>query len=140
MGKQILNDAYFAAGVLSSEVDLSDHVRSLSIEMTTDIVDATCMSDAYKDKLAGMTDWKVTVEFAQDYASGKVDDTLFALQGQDVSLIIRPDSAAKSATNPEFTGTGIMSNYTPLDGKVSDLNTNKVTFEGRNNLVRSVTT
>src|SRR5574343_873412 len=136
MAKMILNDAYFAAGASGKEVDLSDHVWSISIEMKRDIVDATCMSDTYKDKLAGMTDWKVTVEFAQDYDAGKVDATLFALMGTDVSLIIRPTSDAKGATNPEYTGTGIMSDYSPLDGKVSDLNTNKVVFEGRADLSR----
>lgn len=137
MAKMILNDAYFKCGESGKEVDLSDHVRSISIEMKTDIVDATCMSDSYKDKLAGMTDWKVTVEFAQDYAAANVDATLFPLMGADVSLIIRPDSAVKGAGNPEFTGTGIMSDYSPLDGKVSDLNTNKVVFEGRANLSRA---
>jgi hypothetical protein len=140
MAKTILNDAYFAAGVSGAEVDLSDHVRSVAIEMTTDIVDATGMTDAYKDKLAGMTDWKVTVEFAQDYAAGKVDDTLFPLMGADVSLKIRPSSAALGPSNPQYAGTGIMSNYTPLDGKVSALNTNKVTFEGRADLTRRITT
>lgn len=138
MAKMILNDAYFAAGESGKEVDLSDRVRSVSIEMKTDIIDATCMSDTYKDKLAGMTDWKVTVEFAQDYDAGEVDATLFPLMGADVSLIIRPTSGAKGAGNPEYTGTGIMSDYTPLDGKVSDLNTNKVTFEGRADLSRDV--
>lgn len=137
MSKMILDDAYFAAGASGKEVDLSDHVRSVSIEMKTDIVDATCMSDTYKDKLAGMTDWKCTVEFAQDYDAGEVDATLFPLMGADVSLIIRPTSAVKGATNPEYTGTGIMADYTPLDGKVSDLNTNKVTFEGRADLARN---
>lgn len=136
MAKTILNAAYFAAGTSGAEVDLSDHVRSVAIEMKTDIVDATCMTDTYKDKLAGMTDWKVTVEFAQDYASAKVDATLFPLIGQDVSLIIRPTQAAAGAENPEYTGTGIMTDYSPLDGKVGDLNTNKVTFEGRANLGR----
>lgn len=136
MAKTILNNAFFKAGESGKEVDLSDHVRSIAIELKTDIVDATCMSDTYKDKLAGFTDWKVTVEFAQDYAAANVDATLFPLMGTAVSLIIRPDSAAKGATNPEFTGTAIMSDYSPLDGKVSDLNTNKVVFEGQNNLAR----
>lgn len=137
MAKTILNNCHFSAGASGSEVDLSDHVRSVSIEMKTDIVDATCMSDDYKDKLAGMTDWKVTVEFAQDYAAGEVDATLFPLIGTDVSLIIRPDAGAIGVNNPEYTGTGIMTDYAPLDGKVGELNTNKVTFEGRADLERA---
>jgi hypothetical protein len=121
-------------------VDLSDHVRSITIDLKTDIVDATCMTDTYKDKLAGMTDWTVEVEFAQDYASGKVDATLFPLMGTSVPLVIRPTQAAASADNPEFTGSGIMETYSPLAGKVSDLNTNKVKFAGTANLSRGTGT
>jgi hypothetical protein len=141
MAKTILNAAYFSVCATGgSPVDLSDHVRSVSMEMTTDIVDATCMTDTYKDKLPGMTDWKVTVEFAQDYAAANVDATLFPLQGALVDIVIKPTQAAASATNPAFTGTAIMSTYSPLDGKVSDLNTNKVTFEGTASLTRATTT
>lgn len=138
MAKTILNDAYFACG--AAPTDLSDRVRSVTIELKTDIVDATCMTDNYKDKLAGMTDWSVTVEFAQDYAAGNVDAILFPLIGTSVPLYIKPTQSATSATNPLFTGNGIMSSYSPLEGKVSDLNTNKVTFEGTANLTRTVTT
>jgi hypothetical protein len=138
MAKIILNGAYLAVG--SGVVDLSDHVRSLSIELKTDIVDATCMTDDYKDKLAGLTDWKVSVEFAQDYAAGEVDATLFPLIGTSVPLVIRATQAARGPDNPEFTGDAIMTTYAPLDGKVGDLNTNKVTFEGTANLSRSATT
>lgn len=134
MAKIILNDAFFSAGA----VDLSDHVRSISIDLKTDIVDATCMSDTYKDKLAGMTDWSVEVEFAQDYAAANVDATLFPLVGTSVALVIRPTSGAKAADNPEFTGNGIMESYSPLSGKVSDLNTNKVKFSGAGALARGV--
>jgi hypothetical protein len=134
MSKMILNAAYFGVG--AGPTDLSAHVRSVTIDMKTDIVDATCMTDTYKDKLPGMTDWSVTVEFAQDYVAGSVDATLFPLLGTSVALTIRPTQAAAGADNPEFTGNGIMESYTPLDGKVSDLNSNKVTFQGAGALSR----
>lgn len=133
MAKTVLNEAYLKV----ASTDLSDRVRSLTMNMKTDIIDATCMTDAYKDKLAGFTDWSVEVEFAQDYAALNVDATLFPLVGTSVALIIRPTQAAKGAGNPEFTGNGILVNYSPLDGKVSDLNTTKVTFEGTANLQRA---
>lgn len=132
MAKMILDNAYLSV----ETVDLSDHVRSLTMDLKTDIVDATCMSNTYKDKLAGFTDWKVTVEFAQDFAALKVDATLFPLIGTACSLVIRPDSAVKGATNPEFTGEGILVEYSPLSGKVSELNTTKCTFEGTATLSR----
>lgn len=138
MSKTILTDAYFACG--AGPTDLSDHVRSIAIDLKTDIVDATCMTDAYKDKLAGMTDWSVEVEFAQDYAAGEVDATLFPLIGTSVPLYIKPSTDPAGPTNPLFTGNGIMESYSPLSGKVSDLNTNKVKFSGTANLTRTVTT
>lgn len=133
MAKTILDNAFLSV----ETVDLSDHVRSLAMNLKTDIIDATCMSNTYKDKLAGFTDWSVEVEFAQDYAANKVDATLFSLVGTTCSLVIRPDSAAKGATNPEFTGEGILVNYSPLDGKVSELNVTKCTFEGTATLSRA---
>jgi hypothetical protein len=138
MAKTILTSAYFACG--AGPTDLSDHVRSITIDLKTDIVDATCMTDAYKDKLAGMTDWSVDVEFAQDYAAGEVDATLFPLIGTSVPLVIKPTQSPAGPGNPIFTGTGIMESYSPLSGKVSDLNTNKVKFQGTANLARSITT
>lgn len=132
MAKIILDDAFFSAGA----VDLSDHVRSLTLNTKCDIVDSTCMSDDYKGKLASYVDWSVTVEFAQDYAAANVDATLFPLVGTSVALVIRPTSAAKGATNPEYTGNGLLTAYSPIDGKVSDLNVTKVTFEGTGALSR----
>lgn len=142
MAKTILTGAYFgvAATGVTPLVDLSARVRSISMPMSSDVVDGTCMTDTYKDKLVGMTDWKVEVEFAQDYATGSVDDTLFPLMGLVVDIAIRPTQDAAGAENPEWTGSAIMSGYSPLDGKVSDLNTNKVTFEGKNNLSRGTGT
>lgn len=132
MAKMILNDCYLSVAT----IDLSNRVRSLTMELKGDVIDATTMSNTYKDKLAGFVDWKVTVEFAQDYAAANVDATLFPLVGTSCALVIRPDSAAKGAGNPEFTGNGILVEYSPIAGKVSELNATKCTFEGTATLSR----
>lgn len=135
MAKMILNNASFVVG--SSSTDLSDHVRSITIDTTVDIVDGTCMGDSYKYKLAGFTDWKMTVEFAQDYASGAVDSVLYPLIGTTVPVKVMPTASSIGVNNPMYNGSAIVTAYTPLDGKVADLNTNKVTFEGTGALSRS---
>jgi hypothetical protein len=137
MSKMILDDASFVCG--ASSTDLSDHVRSVTINLKTDIVDGTCMGDDYKVKLPSFTDWSMTVEFAQDYASGNVDSVLFPLIGTTVPVKVRPVNTSIGVNNPEYNGSAIMTAYTPLDGKVSELNTNKVTFDGTGTLSRSTT-
>jgi len=134
MAKSILNAAYLSVAT----IDLSARCRSITLEMNGDIVDVTCMTDTYKDKLAGLTDWKVTVEFAQDYANASVDSTLFSLVGTSVALVIRPTQAAAGADNPEFTGNAFLTAYNPMDGKVSEGNFTKCTFEGAGALSRGV--
>jgi predicted secreted protein len=133
MSKLVLNGAY----VSLAGTNLSNHVRSISLETSADIVDASCMTDTWKDKLAGLKDWKLTVEFAQDFDAGSVDATLFPLVGTAAAVVLRPTQAAKSPTNPEFTGNAFLENYNPLDGKVAELAATKIVLAGAGALTRA---
>ena len=67
--------------VMVNNVDLSDHVRSVSLSYSAADVEDNNMGDSTQQRLAGLKDWSLSVEFSQDYASGKVDATLFDLVG-----------------------------------------------------------
>jgi len=109
-------------------VDLSDHCRSVTIDYSAETPESTAMGDTSKNRLPGLLDWKIDVEFNQDYAAANVDATLFPLVGAAVDVDICATSAVAGATNPHYTGTGIISTYNPLAGKVGDVNTTKVTI------------
>lgn len=110
-----------------NNVDLSDHVKSVTIDYSAETPECTAMgAGTTKQRLPGLLDWKIDVEFNQDYASGKVHATLWPLVGTLTTIIIQAVAGAESATNPKFTGTGIISKYNPLSGKVGDVNTTKV--------------
>ena len=97
-------------------------------------------SSGFKSREAGLKDWSVEVEFYQDYASSKVDATLFPLVGAAAFAIhVKPENAEISATNPDFTGNVILPEYTPVSGAVGELSTVTVTFEGAGALDRDVT-
>lgn len=127
------------ASVSINAVDLSDHVRSVTIDYSAETPESTAMGDTVKERLGGLLDWKVDIEFNQDFAALKVDATLFPLVGVSTALIIKPDSGAISATNPAFTGNGILNSYNPVAGKVGDVATTKATFMGTGVLTRDVT-
>lgn len=133
MAEMVLDNAFLSVG----GVDLSDHVRSVTLSYSAELQDVTAMGDDTRNRLGGLKDWSVSVEFNQDYAANEVDATLFSLVGTSVALIIRPDTGSASATNPQFSGNAILESYQPLGGSVGDAHVAPVTFQGNGDLTRS---
>lgn len=132
----VLKNAY----VMINNVDLSDHVKSVKINYSADSLDNTAMGATTKSRQAGLKDWSVEVEFYQDYASAKVDATLYPLVGAAAFAIhVKPENATIAATNPDYTGNVILPEYTPVSGSVGELSTVSVTFEAAGVLDRDVT-
>lgn len=135
MAKLVLTNAFVSLG----GTNLSDHLQSVALKADVAIADATCMTQTWKDVLPGLKDWDLELSFAQDYAVSSVDATLWPLLGVSVAVVLRPDSAAKGVANPEFTGSGFIANYNPLDGKVGE-NKNmdcKISIKGAGALARA---
>lgn len=131
------------AFVSINSVDLSNHVKTLTINYSSAMLDASAMSNLTKVNLAGLLDWSMTVEFVQDYAApaaGSVDSTLFPLVGAAAfPIIVRPDSAAVGGTNPSFTGNAVLASYNPSSGAHGALALATATFQSAGTLARSTT-
>lgn len=127
MAKIVLKDAL----VLVNSVTLSDHCEKVTIEVNADEVDFTAFGDSYKEVGQGIKDAKITLTMQQDFAAGSVDATLWPLfaAGTTFPVEIRATSAARSATNPAYLLTGILMDYSPLDGAVGDKSTTDVTIQ-----------
>lgn len=118
MPKKVLDDAF----VSINGVDLSDHVKSVTLNYSAEMLDDTAMGDDTKSSLGGLKNWSAEVEFHQDYAAASVDATLFPLVGATFVFIARADkSDGVSATNPNYTATGVLASYTPLGGSHGEL-------------------
>lgn len=118
MAITVLTNAYVAV----NGIDLSDHCSKVTTEDNRDSVDITAMGATSKAVTKGLGDAKVTLDFFQDFAAGKVHATLQPLIGSStgVTVEVRPVNAGRSATNPAFLMTGLLMNYTFLDGSVGD--------------------
>ena len=135
MSKLVFKNAH----VTLNAIDLSDHVESLTLNYGADVPEKTSMSENSKTRLPGLKDWSIEISFRQDFAASKVDATLFALVGAAAfAVILRPDAGAKAATNPEYTGNGLLSTYNPLAGSVGDVLNAPVTIMGDGDLARGV--
>ena len=137
MAIQVLTNA----SLVYNSIDLSDHVRSITVTMSSEDVDITAMGATARAHAAGLRDDWVEVEFYQDFAASKVDATIVAQQGgAGATMVIKPTSSAVSSTNPSYTLTAVPFDYTPLSGTVGDANTINVTFlPGTGAIVRATT-
>ena len=134
MATLVLYDAFVSV----AGTDLSDHVRSVTIDAGQNLVDDTAMGDTFQSNAASLATWSVSVEFLQDYAASQVDATLQPLLGigNTAALIIRATSPAASSTNPQYSGTAILESYNPISGSVGDQAMASASFQCASALTR----
>ena len=124
MARIVLNDAK----VTINSVNLSDHIASVSLQMSTDVVETTAFSStAAKTRVAGLQDNSVTLEFHQDFATSNVEATIYPLLGSTTTIVVSPTSTV-SATSPSYSFTALVSEWTPLNAGVGELLTATVTW------------
>ena len=115
--------------VTINSVDLSDRVASISLNSAIDVIETTAFSSTEaRTRIGGLADNSITIEFHQDYASGEVETTIFPLIGDTTVVTVKPENAATSATNPLYTVTCLVSEWSPLNGAVGELATASVTW------------
>jgi len=117
MAKYVYKNAHF----VWDSVDLSDHVRVLTLTEGGDVLDDTGMGDDTRSNAGGLKNWSIDVELFQDFAAGEVDATLNTDVMTTKTVTIRPDTGAVAATNPQRSGTGLLSSYNPQAGTVGDM-------------------
>lgn len=125
-------------------VDLSDHVASVTLSSTYDVLETTAFAggnvpSAAKTRIAGLVDNSVTLEFHQDFAATEVEATIYPLLGTSTAVAVKPVDAAVAADNPEYQFNAIVSEWTPLNGAVGELATASVTWPITGPIVKDVT-
>ena len=123
-------------GVKINSVDLSDHVSAVTLTRNFDELEVSAMGDLSHRFVKGLEASTVTIDFFNDEATQSVLPTLQAAWGTTVTLVMLQDkTAAVSATNPLYSMSILVNKTTDINGKVSELSTQSVTFT-----VNSVTT
>lgn len=125
-------------------VDISDHIASVTLSSTYDIVETTAFSTdavpaAAKTRQAGLVDNSVTLEFHQDFAASSIEAVVYPMLGKVSAITVSPTDDPVSATNPEYQFNAVVSEWTPLNGAVGELSTASVTWPITGKVVKDVT-
>ena len=122
--------------LLLNAVNMSPMARQLVLKTSAAELDNTAFGATYHSRIGGLKDGQLDVEWNQDFAAAQTDALLFPLLGTVVTFEVRPTSGARSTTNPAYTGSVLISDYAPLDGKVGDLAVNRSTWKTTGTILR----
>ena len=134
MAKQVATNVVVKIG----GVDLSSYVSNVSLSSSADAIEVTSFSSAgARERVSGLKDNSVTIDFMQDFAAGAVDATLFPLFNTLATVVIVPTSGTVSATNPSYTAVCLANSYTPFASSVGDIATLSVTWPTSGTVTRA---
>jgi hypothetical protein len=111
------------AQVTVNSVDLSDHCSSASLSINADSVETTAFGETTRSFIGGLESATLNVTWQQDYAASEVDASLNGLVGTVVTFEVIPASGSVSATNPKYSGSVLITDYTPVSAEVGSLAT-----------------
>ena len=113
-------------------VDLSDHVKQITINQKFDELEVTAMGDTGHKFVKGLESASLTVSFLNDDATASVLATLEQNYGTSATFkavqVATAGSATVSATNKLYSGLILINNLTPINGAVGDISTQDITF------------
>ena len=137
MARLVLTNAF----VTINGVNLSDHIASITLTTTDDVIETTAFGTTARTRIGGLADNSVAFEFHQDYAASSVEATINgspSLVGTVTAVVVKPNGATTAADNPAYSFNCLISEWTPLNGAVGELATASVTWPIDGNITKAV--
>lgn len=131
----VLTDCYVS---INSNV-ISDHASKAEIPVKVDDLDATTFGQTWHVRRGGLKDANINLEFFNDFVAANLDEIMWALIGTVVPFEIRPTSGSVTTSNPKYTGSILIDQWSPIMGKVGDLVTVSVGFPTSGTVTRGTT-
>jgi hypothetical protein len=123
MAKLVLTNA----NITFAGTDISSSVASVTISTSAAEIATTAFGSTAVTRVSGLIDNSVTFAIHNDYNA--IDGLFFPLIGSTaVSCVVKPNGTVVSTANPSYTFSVLVTEWTPVNGAVGELNTADVTF------------
>jgi hypothetical protein len=117
--------------VTINAVDMSDQCTSAVFTRMIESLESTAFGQTNRSYVGGLENSTLTVTMYNSFAASETYATLKALVGTQVTVKVKPTSAATSATNPESTLTAAYLESLPIvNGQLGSLDVIDVVFTG----------
>ncbi len=108
--------------------DFSTSLAAVTLDISAEEQETTSFGDTFRERIGGLKDGSISLDFHQDFGASAIDATLFPLLGTALTIVIKPTSSAVGATNPTYTLSALCTEYQPFASSVGDLATLSVTW------------
>jgi hypothetical protein len=108
--------------------DFSTSLNSVELAIEADDLETTAFGQGFRTRIGGLKQASLTLNFMQDFAAGSVDAILSPLLATLATVVIKPTSGTVTATNPSYTMTALVTQYSPFASSVGDIASLSVTF------------
>lgn len=120
--------------------DFTSSIAAVTFELSAAEQETTAFGDTFVQRISGLKDASVSIDFHQDFGASGIDSVLFPLIGDTITVKVRPNSGAIAETNPSYEGTFLVTEYSPFASSIGDLATFSVSFPlASGTIVRNVT-
>jgi hypothetical protein len=110
-----------------NSVDFSSSLAAATLDISAAEQEVTAFGDTFVQRISGLKDASISLDFHQDFGAGSVDATLFPLLGSNATVVITPTNGT-SSTSPAYSGVFLVTEYQPYASSVGDLATLSVSF------------
>jgi hypothetical protein len=108
--------------------NFSSAIAAVTFDISAAEQETTAFGNTFVQRIAGLKDASVSLDFHQDFGAAAVDATLFPLLGSAATVTVIPNGSVVSGTNPSYSGVFLITEYSPFASSVGDLATLSVTF------------
>lgn len=115
-----------------SKIELSDEFEA---KKTTNFG-----SGGAEENKGGLEKYEISITFLQDYDDNAIDEIMWGLRRSNSTFACRALATAVTASNPQYSGTIVITKWVPLSGNVGDVGEADVSFPGSGPLVRATAT
>lgn len=121
MGNQV-------AVVVGTTNTISTFVNTVSLNRELDVVDITALTDSVANAITGVERSTLNLELYNDFASNSVNALFENALGTKLNIQLIPVSTTVSATNPRYSMSCLISNWTPINGSIDGVASVSVSF------------
>lgn len=120
-----------------SGTDFSTSLNSVELSLEADDIETTAFGSSWRTRIGGLKQASLTLNFMQDFGASSVDATLNPLLGSIATVVIVPTSGTVTATNPSYTMTALVTQYSPFSSSVGDIATLSVSWPVTGSVTRA---
>lgn len=122
MAKLVLTDVSVTLG----GTDISTNVAAVTITSSAAEVETTAFGQGAVTRTGGLKDNTVTLDIMNSFSD--IEGLVYPLIGSTATIVVKPASTSVGTANPSYTATVLVTEWTPINGAVGELNTADVTW------------